>query len=160
MATLIQTLCTRTSWCTLWVRSSFCHCHCHCRFLVPHGCPVFGLPHFRLELGRLNSQRRWRGRARLRRCRWYAFVSSSSPLVTVHDTALYLSVGVLHMVQRDELAEVCPFCCCLPWLPDGDADRNMVIGRKFFVTPSDSVAVIAANAHVIPFFHSAGGLKV
>ena len=41
---------------------------------------------------------------------------------------------------------------------DGDADRNMVLGRKFFVTPSDSVAVIAANAQdSIPYFKS--GLK-
>lgn len=29
---------------------------------------------------------------------------------------------------------------------DGDADRNMILGRRFFVTPSDSVAVLAANA--------------
>lgn len=29
---------------------------------------------------------------------------------------------------------------------DGDADRNMILGRQFFVTPSDSVAVIAANS--------------
>lgn len=42
---------------------------------------------------------------------------------------------------------------------DGDADRNMVLGKRFFVTPSDSVAVIAANAEAIPFFASAGGLK-
>ncbi|KAJ7942918.1 putative Phosphoglucomutase [Quillaja saponaria] len=28
---------------------------------------------------------------------------------------------------------------------DGDADRNMVLGKRFFVTPSDSVAIIAAN---------------
>ena len=41
---------------------------------------------------------------------------------------------------------------------DGDADRNMVLGRKFFVTPSDSVAIIAANAvEAIPYFK--GGLK-
>ncbi len=33
---------------------------------------------------------------------------------------------------------------------DGDGDRNMVIGRHFFVTPSDSLAVIAANAHLVP----------
>jgi phosphoglucomutase len=33
---------------------------------------------------------------------------------------------------------------------DGDGDRNMVLGRRFFVTPSDSLAVIAANAHLIP----------
>lgn len=32
---------------------------------------------------------------------------------------------------------------------DGDADRNMILGRQFFVTPSDSVAVLAANAHLI-----------
>ena len=42
---------------------------------------------------------------------------------------------------------------------DGDADRNMILGRKFFVTPSDSLAIIAAHANVIPFFRDAGGLK-
>ncbi|KAK9115785.1 hypothetical protein Sjap_014732 [Stephania japonica] len=41
---------------------------------------------------------------------------------------------------------------------DGDADRNMVLGKRFFVTPSDSVAIIAANAvQAIPYFSS--GLK-
>ncbi|MGZ8409579.1 MAG: alpha-D-glucose phosphate-specific phosphoglucomutase [Hyphomicrobium sp.] len=39
---------------------------------------------------------------------------------------------------------------------DGDGDRNMVIGKRFFVTPSDSLAVIAANARVAPGY--AGGL--
>lgn len=29
---------------------------------------------------------------------------------------------------------------------DGDGDRNMILGKKFFITPSDSVAMIAANA--------------
>jgi phosphoglucomutase len=33
---------------------------------------------------------------------------------------------------------------------DGDGDRNMVIGSNFFVTPSDSLAILAANAHLIP----------
>ncbi|MFQ5582008.1 MAG: alpha-D-glucose phosphate-specific phosphoglucomutase [Mariprofundaceae bacterium] len=33
---------------------------------------------------------------------------------------------------------------------DGDGDRNMVLGQKFFVTPSDSLAVLAANAHLVP----------
>ena len=33
---------------------------------------------------------------------------------------------------------------------DGDGDRNMVLGRNFFVTPSDSLAVLAANAHLTP----------
>ncbi|KAL3091545.1 hypothetical protein niasHS_005100 [Heterodera schachtii] len=36
---------------------------------------------------------------------------------------------------------------------DGDGDRNMIIGRNaFFVTPSDSLAVIAANLDCIPYF--------
>ena len=33
---------------------------------------------------------------------------------------------------------------------DGDGDRNMVLGRRFFVTPSDSLAVLAANATLVP----------
>ncbi|KAK3016904.1 hypothetical protein RJ639_006509 [Escallonia herrerae] len=38
---------------------------------------------------------------------------------------------------------------------DGDGDRNMILGRGFFVTPSDSVAIIAANAQeAIPYFRS------
>ncbi|KAM0876290.1 hypothetical protein ACQ4PT_036260 [Festuca glaucescens] len=41
---------------------------------------------------------------------------------------------------------------------DGDGDRNMILGKRFFVTPSDSVAMIAANAQAaIPYFQS--GLK-
>eukprot|EP00268_Persea_americana_P019123 TRINITY_DN1978_c0_g1_i3.p1 TRINITY_DN1978_c0_g1~~TRINITY_DN1978_c0_g1_i3.p1 ORF type:complete len:584 (+),score=134.53 TRINITY_DN1978_c0_g1_i3:484-2235(+) len=41
---------------------------------------------------------------------------------------------------------------------DGDADRNMILGKRFFVTPSDSVAIIAAYAvQTIPYF--ASGLK-
>jgi phosphoglucomutase len=33
---------------------------------------------------------------------------------------------------------------------DGDGDRNMILGRRFFVTPSDSLAVLTANAHLVP----------
>ncbi len=40
---------------------------------------------------------------------------------------------------------------------DGDGDRNMILGRNFFVTPSDSLAVMAANAHHIKGY--AGGLS-
>ncbi|KAI5573686.1 hypothetical protein BDE02_10G096900 [Populus trichocarpa] len=41
---------------------------------------------------------------------------------------------------------------------DGDADRNMILGKRFFVTPSDSVSIIAANAvEAIPYFSA--GLK-
>lgn len=35
---------------------------------------------------------------------------------------------------------------------DGDGDRNMILGKHFFVTPSDSLAVLAANAHLIPAY--------
>ena len=34
---------------------------------------------------------------------------------------------------------------------DGDADRNMILGKSFFVTPSDSVAIIVANYKCIPY---------
>jgi phosphoglucomutase len=40
---------------------------------------------------------------------------------------------------------------------DGDGDRNMIMGRNFFVTPSDSVAVLAANALLVPGYEQ--GLK-
>ncbi|CAL1238829.1 alpha-D-glucose phosphate-specific phosphoglucomutase [Candidatus Methylocalor cossyra] len=33
---------------------------------------------------------------------------------------------------------------------DGDGDRNMIMGSQFFVTPSDSLAVLAANLHLLP----------
>ncbi len=33
---------------------------------------------------------------------------------------------------------------------DGDGDRNMVLGNNFFVTPSDSLAILAANATLAP----------
>ena len=40
---------------------------------------------------------------------------------------------------------------------DGDGDRNLIIGREIFVTPSDSLAVLAANAHLAPGYKA--GLK-
>ncbi|XP_041982377.1 phosphoglucomutase [Aricia agestis] len=41
---------------------------------------------------------------------------------------------------------------------DGDGDRNMIIGRDaFFVTPSDSLAVLANHLHHIPYFR--GGVR-
>ncbi|KHN79556.1 Phosphoglucomutase-1 [Toxocara canis] len=40
---------------------------------------------------------------------------------------------------------------------DGDGDRNMILGKNaFFVTPSDSLAVIAANLSCIPYFQKHG----
>ena len=40
---------------------------------------------------------------------------------------------------------------------DGDGDRNLIIGRGQFVTPSDSLAIIAANAHFAPGYRA--GIK-
>ncbi|GAB1580596.1 alpha-D-glucose phosphate-specific phosphoglucomutase [Phyllobacterium phragmitis] len=40
---------------------------------------------------------------------------------------------------------------------DGDGDRNLIIGRGLFITPSDSLAMLAANAHLAPGYRQ--GLK-
>ena len=40
---------------------------------------------------------------------------------------------------------------------DGDGDRNLIIGKGIFITPSDSLAMLAANAHLAPGY--AEGLK-
>ncbi len=37
---------------------------------------------------------------------------------------------------------------------DGDGDRNLIIGRSMYVTPSDSLAVLAANAHFAPGYRN------
>jgi len=39
---------------------------------------------------------------------------------------------------------------------DGDGDRNMILGKHFFVTPSDSLAIMAANAKTVPAYQ--GGI--
>ena len=40
---------------------------------------------------------------------------------------------------------------------DGDGDRNLIIGKGIFVTPSNSLAILAANAHLAPGYRA--GLK-
>ena len=40
---------------------------------------------------------------------------------------------------------------------DGDGDRNLILGKGIFITPSDSLAMLAANAHLVPAYKS--GLK-
>ncbi|MEI7783112.1 MAG: alpha-D-glucose phosphate-specific phosphoglucomutase [Betaproteobacteria bacterium] len=37
---------------------------------------------------------------------------------------------------------------------DGDADRNMIVGRHFVVSPSDSLAVLAAHARLVPAYQA------
>jgi phosphoglucomutase len=39
---------------------------------------------------------------------------------------------------------------------DGDGDRNLIIGRGIFISPSDSLAMLAANAHLAPAY--SGGI--
>ena len=42
---------------------------------------------------------------------------------------------------------------------DGDGDRNMIVGKGLYVTPSDSLAVLAANAHLAPgYSHGLAGV--
>ncbi|MFT5505330.1 MAG: phosphoglucomutase [Gammaproteobacteria bacterium] len=37
---------------------------------------------------------------------------------------------------------------------DGDGDRNMILGSNFYVTPSDSLAILAANATLVPGYNN------
>ena len=41
---------------------------------------------------------------------------------------------------------------------DGDADRAMILGKQFFISPSDSLAMVAAYCTCIPYFKN--GLTV
>jgi phosphoglucomutase len=49
-------------------------------------------------------------------------------------------VGAMHRPSAPDLGAA----------SDGDGDRNMILGRGFFVTPSDSLAILAANAACAP----------
>ena len=51
---------------------------------------------------------------------------------------------------KDDAADFAAAC-------DGDADRNMILGKNFFVTPSDSVAILVAQATRIPYL--SGGIS-
>ena len=57
-----------------------------------------------------------------------------------------------NLVHAHELVELTKGAAGLDFgaASDGDGDRNMILGRDFFVTPSDSLAVLAANAHLTP----------
>lgn len=59
--------------------------------------------------------------------------------------AKYLSDEVIHAQALDFAAA-----------SDGDGDRNMILGKGLFVSPGDSLAVIAANADALPAY--AGGI--
>ncbi len=57
-----------------------------------------------------------------------------------------------NLTYASELVEImyAPSAPDLGTASDGDGDRNMILGRRFFVTPSDSIAILAANAAVAP----------
>ncbi|KAH9975939.1 phosphoglucomutase [Lactifluus volemus] len=65
------------------------------------------------------------------------------------DPNLTYAHSLVEAVERDRI----PFGAA----SDGDGDRNMIYGSRAFVTPSDSVAIIADWADVIPYFK--GGVK-
>jgi phosphoglucomutase len=59
-----------------------------------------------------------------------------------------------NLSHAHELAEVM-FSTAAPTFgaaSDGDGDRNMIVGNNIFVTPSDSLAIMAANAQLIPAY--------
>jgi phosphoglucomutase len=66
------------------------------------------------------------------------------------DPNLVHAAHLLELAMSPEAPDLCA-------ASDGDGDRNLIIGRNQFVTPSDSLAVLAANARLAPGY--AGGLK-
>eukprot|EP01130_Rhizamoeba_saxonica_P007061 TRINITY_DN2829_c0_g1_i2.p1 TRINITY_DN2829_c0_g1~~TRINITY_DN2829_c0_g1_i2.p1 ORF type:complete len:325 (+),score=75.63 TRINITY_DN2829_c0_g1_i2:790-1764(+) len=62
------------------------------------------------------------------------------------DPNLVYAASLVKRMYSEDFAFGCAF--------DGDGDRNMILGNKFFVTPSDSVAIIAANSGSIPYFRN------
>ena len=59
-----------------------------------------------------------------------------------------------NLTHAKELAEIMfsPNAPVFGAASDGDGDRNMITGSHIFVTPSDSLAIMAANAHLIPAY--------
>lgn len=58
-----------------------------------------------------------------------------------------------NLVYASELVDLMYAGASAPQLgaaSDGDGDRNMILGQRFFVTPSDSLAVMASTAHLMP----------
>ncbi len=57
------------------------------------------------------------------------------------------AAGLIELMARDDAPD-------FGAASDGDGDRNMIVGRRFEVTPSDSLAVLAANATVAPGYRA------
>jgi phosphoglucomutase len=93
------------------------------------------------------------------------------PLDTLHNCEVLEDFGGHHpdpnLVYAKELADSLDVFLTLKDtdnLPDfgaacdGDADRNMILGKQFFVGPSDSLALITANSSMIPGLGSLSGV--
>ncbi len=63
------------------------------------------------------------------------------------DPNLVHAKEIYDMAMRSDGPDLCA-------ASDGDGDRNLIIGKQCFVSPSDSLAVIAANAHLAPGYRS------
>jgi len=63
------------------------------------------------------------------------------------DPNLVHAKHLFDLAMSDEAPDLCA-------ASDGDGDRNLIIGRSQFVTPSDSLAIIAANAHLAPGYEA------
>ncbi len=85
------------------------------------------------------------------------------PAGTVHNGVPLEDFGGHHpdpnLVHAKELYDLMmsPDAPALGAASDGDGDRNLIIGKGVFITPSDSLAMLAANSHLAPAY--AGGLK-
>ena len=66
------------------------------------------------------------------------------------DPNLVHAKGIYDLAMGPDAPDLCA-------ASDGDGDRNLIIGRGIFVTPSDSLAALAANAHLAPGYKA--GLK-
>ncbi len=66
------------------------------------------------------------------------------------DPNLVHAKGIYDLAMGPDAPDLCA-------ASDGDGDRNLIIGRGLFVTPSDSLAALAANAHLAPGYKD--GLK-
>ncbi len=85
-----------------------------------------------------------------------------APLGTVRNGTPLPDFGGHHpdpnLVHAKELLDLMmsPVAPDLGAASDGDGDRNLIIGRGIFIPPSDSLAMLAANAHLAPAYR--GGL--
>lgn len=55
-----------------------------------------------------------------------------------------------NLVHAHELVDIMTDAYDFGAASDGDGDRNMILGKNIFVNPSDSLAVLAANAYLVP----------